>query len=152
VADMAVNSVIQDWSVRQYATSDGGRIDIQTTSRHHLLQIAIAEGIREMPSQPQHNYLVLKVSSSEYWWPVLSHSAYLTSAAQLFAIVPSWKSARWIVISGPNLGQLGSRFSNARMLCRSRAPFRIWKAEDYWLGSEQRSHEASAGNRCRRRA
>src|SRR3954470_952980 len=60
----------------------------QTTFRHHLFQIAIAERIPEIPPHTQHDQFILEMSSSEYRWPVLSHSVYLTSRAPPFATLP----------------------------------------------------------------
>src|SRR3954471_12744595 len=54
-------------------------IDAQTTFRHHLFQIAIAERIPEIPPHTQHDHFILEMSSSECRWPVLSHSVYVTS-------------------------------------------------------------------------
>src|SRR3954470_5079247 len=62
----------------------------QTTFRHHLFQIAIAERIPEIPPHTQHDQFILEMSSSEYRWPVLSHSVYLTSRAPPFATLPGF--------------------------------------------------------------
>src|SRR3954453_11164208 len=67
----------------------------QTTFRHHLFQIAIAERIPEIPPHTQHDHFILEMSSSECRWPVLSHSVYVTS---LLRRLRHYRSVRmWII-------------------------------------------------------
>jgi len=77
---MAPDPFVQDRSIPQDPAGDRGMINVQTTFAHHLFQITIAERIPPIPPHTQHDDSVLEVSSSEYLWPPLSHSAYLTNA------------------------------------------------------------------------
>ena len=43
IAEMAPHSLVQNRSIRENPTSNGGMIDAQTTFCHHLFQIAITE-------------------------------------------------------------------------------------------------------------
>ena len=43
IAEMAPHSLVENRSIRENPTSNGGMIDAQTTFRHHLFQIAITE-------------------------------------------------------------------------------------------------------------
>jgi hypothetical protein len=85
---MAPHPLVQNRSVPRNPTSDGRMIHAQTTFRHHFFQIAIAQRIPEIPAHTQHDQLILEMSSPEYRWPVLSHFAYLSNPAPLFATLP----------------------------------------------------------------
>src|SRR4051812_12036748 len=88
MAEMAPHPLVQNRSIPRNPTSNRGMIHAQTTFGHHLFQIAIADRIPAIPPHTQHDQFILEMSSSEYRWPVLSHSVYLTSRAPPFATLP----------------------------------------------------------------
>jgi hypothetical protein len=55
--DMTPDSFVENRSVPQHPASNRGMIDAQPTFRHHLFQIAIAEGIPEIPAHTEHELL-----------------------------------------------------------------------------------------------
>jgi hypothetical protein len=52
--------LVQDRSVSEHPPSDGRMIDRQPTLRHHLLKIAVAERIQQLPAYAQDDDLVPK--------------------------------------------------------------------------------------------
>jgi hypothetical protein len=65
---------VQNRPVMQNPPSDRGMIHGQPSLGHHLLKIAIAEWVPQVPADTQSNDFVAEVSSTEQRWPVRTHS------------------------------------------------------------------------------
>lgn len=63
----------QNRRIALHPAPNGDVIHRQTAFRRHLLQIAIAKRIPQIPPNAENNYDVLEVSSPEQRWSMLGH-------------------------------------------------------------------------------
>src|SRR5262245_44099355 len=73
MSSLQSQSWIQNRRIPLYPAPDGNVIDRQTALRHHLLQVAVAKRVPQIPSHAQYNDLVLEVSPTEQLWSLSTH-------------------------------------------------------------------------------
>src|SRR6266536_1694114 len=69
----ATKPLIQNGRITLDPTPDGNVIHRQSTLRHHLLQISVAQRITQVPPDAKNDDPVLKVSPTEQRRPILAH-------------------------------------------------------------------------------
>src|SRR5712692_351053 len=69
----ATKPLIQNGRITLDPTPDGNVIHRQSTLRHHLLQISVAQRITQVPPDAKNDDHVLKVSPTEQRRPILAH-------------------------------------------------------------------------------
>jgi hypothetical protein len=71
--ELTAKPLIQKGSIVLDPSPDRHMIHGQPTLAHHLLQIAVAERIPQVPPHAENNDDLVKVSPSEQRWPALDH-------------------------------------------------------------------------------
>src|SRR5215471_2250035 len=79
--DLAAQALIQKRRITLDPAPNSNVIHRQSTLRHHLLQIPIAQRITQVPSNTKDDNHILEVSPTEQHWPVLAHRITLPEAA-----------------------------------------------------------------------
>src|ERR1051326_2958053 len=65
VPQVTANASVQDGRIALDPTPDGHMVNGQTALRHHLLQIAIRQGVSQIPANAQENDHIFEVPSAE---------------------------------------------------------------------------------------
>ena len=84
-------ALFQFWGVALHPAIDRGVIDVQTSFEHHLLQVAIAQSIPQVPAYAEQNDVGLEMTPFERI--LLDHDETLlcsTSNKEEFIITPSF--------------------------------------------------------------
>src|SRR5262245_47849369 len=72
-ADLTPNPLIQHWRITLNPTPDRDMIDGEASLRHDLLQVAVCQGIAQIPPNAQENNYVFKMPTAEQCWPSSGH-------------------------------------------------------------------------------
>src|ERR1035437_10159587 len=82
-AKVSPDSLVQDGCVALHPAPYRRMVDREAALGHEFPQIAVAEGIAQVPAHTQDDDLVLKMASAEKGQPVIGHapSAYQTGSA-----------------------------------------------------------------------
>ena len=86
--EFAAQALIQKLGIALDPAPDGDVIHRQSTLRHHILQIPVAQRITQVPPDAQDDDDILEVSPAEQHWPVLAHRFTLPEPLIRFATDP----------------------------------------------------------------
>src|ERR1700722_13240383 len=90
MAHLSSNALIQNRRVVQNPAGNRGVIDCQSTLRHHLFKVPVAQRVPQIPSHAQNDNVAPKMSPTEQCWLALAHSLHPTKPTLIrFATQPS---------------------------------------------------------------